>query len=108
MFHAIGKRIKMLLGFPNLTTFVFEFRGWNDNAVRDACHQNVGERDDEIRAKRSGPTHPPGVWEITSSGEYVTSVGTKIRVLVDPEIITEAVVQRYLAQIGIIAVLEHS
>lgn len=101
MFQGLVKRIKDLLGFPDLTTFVFEFRGWNDDAARDACHGNVDERDAEIRAKRANPAHPPGIWEITSSDERPTSVGARIRVVAEPRLITSTVAQEYLKSIGV-------
>lgn len=108
MFHFITQRIKAWLGIHSLTSFVFVFRGWNDSQAQATCGGSVDTRDEEIRAKRSGPAHPPGVWEITSSGEAVTTVGAKIRVLVDPKVITVAAVQTYLTQIGIDAVPEHA
>ena len=101
MFQDLVKRIKDLLGFPDLATFVFEFRGWNDDAARDACHGNVDERDAEIRAKRASPTHPPVIWEITSSDERPTAIGARIRILVDPHLITSNAVQEYLKSIGV-------
>lgn len=80
---------------------MFEFRGWNDNAARDACNGNVDERDAEISAKRAGPTHPPGIWEITSSDERPTSAGARIRVVAKPRLITSTAAQEYLKSIGV-------
>ncbi|OGX07170.1 MAG: hypothetical protein A2Z88_01935 [Omnitrophica WOR_2 bacterium GWA2_47_8] len=101
MFQSLIKRIKDLLGFPDLTTFVFEFRGWNDDVARDACNGNVDERDAEISANRAGPTHPPGIWEITSSDERPTAIGARIRIVAEPRLITPAAAKEYLKSIGV-------
>jgi hypothetical protein len=76
----------------------FVFRGWDDADLAQR-YGLPGIYDEEIRARRVGPAHPPGIIEIESIGGTKTdALGSMIEVLFDPNHADLTTVRSYLTE----------